>query len=84
MGKAKKILKENAINFLANDNKKDNKWEMCLSKKQMEDRKFMRELVAHPMATDANNRIVPVKKLYETNRDRELAKELLKDQLVKK
>lgn len=84
MGKKNKILKDNAINFLANDNKKDNKWETFLSKEQMKDREFMRDLVAHPMATGADNRLVPVKSLYEAKRDRDITRELLKDQLVKK
>ena len=84
MGKKNKILKDNAINFLANDDKKDNKWETILSKEQMKDQIFMRDLVAHPMAVGADNKLVPVKNLYEAKRDRDLAKELLKDRLVKK
>ena len=81
------MLKENAKNFLASKDAKENKWEQYLMQSDIKDMQMRNELSKKPIAA-SSDRLVPVKKIYENNKKLEkqnnVLKDLLKDQLVKK
>lgn len=85
MAKSKKnILKDNAKYFLETEDKKEKQWQKTPTREEVKDISFRIDLAKHPVViSEAGDKLVPIKQIYEKKKA-EVARDLLRDALVKK